>query len=178
MNFLSTKFDGVYVVEPELKKDDRGFLTRTYCEREFTTMGMNTRWVQQNHTRTLGRGSVRGLHWQSDPHPETKLIRCLKGTVLDVVVDVRPYSPSFGQSHTEELSADNMRALYIPAGFAHGFQCLEEECELFYLMSDFYIPELARGLHCRDQRLSISWPLPVINLSARDAALPGLAQLT
>jgi dTDP-4-dehydrorhamnose 3,5-epimerase len=98
--------------------------------------------------------------------------------VLDVVVDVRPGSVTFGKWHAEELSAENMRSLYIPAGFAHGFQCLEEVCELFYLMSEFYVPEMARGLNGADAKTGIRWPLPVINLSARDAALPGLGDLT
>jgi len=161
-------------VEPEPRKDERGFLARTYCDREFSGHGLNTCWVQQNHTRTLGRGSVRGMHWQADPLPEIKLVRCLVGRVLDVVVDVRPGSPTFGRWHAEELSAKNVRALYIPAGFAHGFQCLEDACELFYLMSEFYVPEMARGLNCQDEKTGIRWPLPVINLSPRDAALPGL----
>jgi len=177
MRFLPTTLDGVFVVEPEPRRDERGFLARTYCDREFSGQGLNTRWVQQNPTRTLGRGSVRGMHWQAEPLPEVKLVRCLAGRVLDVVVDVRPGSPTFGRWHAEELSAENMRALYIPAGFAHGFQCLEDVCELFYLMSEFYVPEMARGLNCQDEKTGICWPLPVINLSPRDAALPGLDEL-
>ena len=177
MKFLRTAFDGVFIVEPEPRRDERGFLARTYCERAFSANGLNTQWVQQNHTQTFGLGSVRGLHWQAEPHPEIKLVRCLAGRVLDVIVDLRPNSPTFGRSLTEELSAQNMRALYIPAGFAHGFQCLADACELFYLMSDNYIGELARGIHCLDPKLSISWPFPVINLSPRDASLPCLAEL-
>ncbi len=177
MKFVSTALEGVVIVEPEPRRDERGFLARSYCEREFATQGLNTRWVQQNHTRTLGTGSVRGLHWQAEPFPEIKLVRCLVGRVLDVVVDVRPGSPTFGKWHAEELSAENMRSLYIPAGFAHGFQCLEDACELFYLMSEFYVPEMARGLQCEDREIGIAWPLPVVNLSARDAALPCLREL-
>jgi dTDP-4-dehydrorhamnose 3,5-epimerase len=104
-------------------------------------------------------------------------VRCLVGKVLDVVVDVRLGSPTFGKWHAEELSSENMRALYIPAGLAHGFQCLEEASELFYLMSEFYVPELACGLRCEDSEVGIAWPLPVVNLSPRDAALPGLRDL-
>ena len=177
MKFIPTTLDGVLVVEPEPRRDERGFLARTYCEKEFAADGLNTRWVQQNHTRTLGRGSVRGMHWQAEPLPEIKLVRCLAGRVLDVVVDVRPGSPTFGKWHAEELSAENMRSLYIPAGYAHGFQCLEDACELFYLMSEFYVPEMARGLNCRDAKTGVNWPLPVINLSPRDAALPDLDEL-
>jgi dTDP-4-dehydrorhamnose 3,5-epimerase len=178
MKFVPTTLVGVLIVEPEPRRDDRGFLARTYCEREFAEAGLNTRWLQQNHTATLQKGSVRGMHWQAEPLPEVKLVRCLVGRVLDVVVDVRPKSPTFGRWHAEELSAENMRALYIPAGFAHGFQCLEERCELFYLMSEFYAPDLARGLRCDDPETGIRWPLPVSNLSTRDATLPGLREIT
>jgi len=174
MRFLPTGFEGLHVVEPEPRSDERGFLARTYCEQEFAAKGLNTCWVQMNHTRTKGAGSLRGLHWQADPWAEIKLVRCLSGRVFDVVVDLRPDSPSFGKWHAEELSAENMRALYIPKGFAHGFQCLEATCELFYLMSEFYLPEMARGLHCLDREVGVEWPLPVVNLSERDANLPGL----
>jgi dTDP-4-dehydrorhamnose 3,5-epimerase len=177
MRFVSTSLEGLRVVEPEPRRDERGFLARTYCEREFAAAGLNTHWVQQNHTATLQKGSVRGMHWQAAPLPEIKLVRCLVGRVLDVVVDVRPTSPTLGAWHAEELSAENMRALYIPAGFAHGFQCLEDRCELFYLMSEFYHLDMARGLRWDDPEAAIRWPLPVVNLSARDAALPGLREL-
>lgn len=177
MKFVPTTLEGLLVVEPEPRRDERGFLARTYCEKEFAAQGLNTRWVQQNHARTLGLGSVRGMHWQAEPLPEIKLVRCLAGRVLDVVVDVRPGSPTFGKWHAEELSGENMRALYIPAGFAHGFQCLEDVCELFYLMSEFYVPEMACGLRCDDPEIRIAWPLSVISLSPRDAALPSLSVL-
>ena len=177
MKFIPTKFEGVMIVEPEPRHDERGFFARIYCEQEFAEQGLNTRWVQQNHTLTKTRGSVRGMHWQAEPQPEIKLVRCLAGRVLDVVVDVRTSSPTFGRWEAFDLSPHNMRALYIPAGFAHGFQCLEDSCELFYLMSEFYHAELARGVHCEDPAIGINWPLPVVNLSARDAALPPLHEL-
>ena len=177
MKFTPSQMEGIWLIEPEPRKDERGFLARTYCEKEFAGHSLNTRWVQQNHTRTLGTGSVRGMHWQADPLPEIKLVRCLVGRVLDVVVDVRPQSPTFGQWEAYELSAQNMHALYIPAGFAHGFQCLEEACEIFYLMSAFYHPDLARGIHCADPGLGIAWPLPVQNLSERDTGLTCLRDL-
>lgn len=177
MTFKRASFDGVWLIEPEPRRDNRGFFARSYCDQEFASHGLNTTWVQQNHTRTWGIGSVRGMHWQADPKPEIKLVRCLVGRVLDVVVDVRLDSPTFGQWHAEELTAENMRALYIPAGFAHGFQCLEESCELFYLMSEFYHADLARGVKCDDARIGIEWPFPVIGLSPRDAALPLLQDL-
>jgi dTDP-4-dehydrorhamnose 3,5-epimerase len=120
---------------------------------------------------------VRHCAWQAEPLPEIKLVRCLAGRVHDVVVDVRPASPTFGQWQAFELSAQNMRSLYIPAGFAHGFQCLEDACELFYLMSEFYQADLARGLLCDDPQVGVKWPLPVVNLSLRDAALPRLGEV-
>ncbi|HRH95825.1 MAG TPA: dTDP-4-dehydrorhamnose 3,5-epimerase [Prosthecobacter sp.] len=176
MKFHPATLEGVLIVEPEPRRDERGFLARTYCEREFAAQGLNTRWVQQNHTSTRQKGSVRGMHWQAEPLPEIKLVRCLAGRVLDVIVDVRPNSPTFGKWHAEELSAENMRALYIPAGFAHGFQCLEDTCELFYLMSEFYQPDLARGLRCDEPQVGIAWPLSILNLSPRDASLPLLSE--
>lgn len=178
MNFRPASLPEVIIVEPEPRRDERGFLARTFCEREFSKRGLNIHWPQHNHTLTQGRGSVRGLHWQAEPKPEIKLVRCLSGAVWDVVVDVRPTSPTFGQSTALELSAENHRAVYIPAGFAHGFQCLTEQCELFYLMSEFYEADLARGISALDTKLCISWPLPVVNLSARDAALPPLSEIT
>ena len=177
MQFLSTSLEGVFIVEPEPRRDERGFLARTYCERESAAQGLNTRWVQHNHTLTKMKGSVRGMHYQADSSPEIKLVRCLAGRVLDVVVDVRRQSPTFGRWEAFELSPETMRALYIPAGFAHGFQCLEDHCELFYLMSEFYQADLARGIRWDDPHIGIAWPLPVMNLSARDAALPHLHEL-
>jgi dTDP-4-dehydrorhamnose 3,5-epimerase len=176
MHFEPTGLPGVTVVIPEPRADERGFLARTYCEKEFTSVGLNTRWVQHNHTLTLGRGSIRGLHFQANPFPEAKLVRCLAGTVFDVAVDLRPGSPHHGRWTAVELSADNGCAVYIPPGFAHGFQCLAERCELFYLMSEFYHPDSARGVRWDDPDLGISWPLPVNRLSPRDAALPLLSQ--
>ena len=177
MKFNATGLEGVWLIEPELRHDARGFFARTYCEQEFAEHSLNTQWVQQNHTLTKTRGSVRGMHWQADPKPEIKLVRCLAGCVMDVVVDVRSSSPTFGHWQAFELSAQNMRALYIPVGFAHGFQCLEEVCELFYLMSEFYDADLALGVRCDDPQIGIAWPLPVENLSARDAALPHLQEV-
>ncbi len=141
MNFRPTALPEVLVVEPEPHADERGFLARTFCGREFAAHGLNTQWPQHNHTLTRGLGSVRGLHWQADPKPEIKLVRCIAGRVWDVVLDVRPTSPTFGRWTALELSAENRLALYIPAGFAHGFQCLTQECELLYLMSEFYEPD-------------------------------------
>lgn len=176
MQIRATRFDHAYLIESAPHVDDRGFLCRTYCEREFESYGLNTRWVQQNHTRTLFAGTVRGMHWQGGSRPEVKLVRCLVGRVWDVIVDIRQASPTFGQWEAFELSADSMTAVYIPTGFAHGFQCLDDDgCELLYSMSEFYEPAMARGVHCMDQDIGIDWPYPVANLSARDTNLPGLS---
>lgn len=177
MKFIPGQLEGVWIIDAEPRGDERGFLSRAYCEEEFAAHGLNTRWPQHNHTLTVAAGSVRGMHWQAAPKPEIKVVRCIAGRVLDVVVDVRRESPTFGRWEAVELSAANLRALYIPEGFAHGFQCLEDQCQLYYLMSESYHPDLARGLRWDDPAVGIEWPLPGINLSARDVALPLLEEI-
>ena len=177
MKFSRTKLDGVWLIELELRADERGFLARTFCEQEFAAHGLNTRWPQCNLTLTRQRGMIRGLHFQAEPKPETKLIRCAAGSVFDVLVDVRHDSPTFGQWEGFELTARNRRMLCVPGGFAHGFQCLCDDCELFYQMSEFYVPELARGVRWNDPQIGIRWPLAEGQLSERDRALPLLAEL-
>ena len=152
MRFTSAKLEGVWLIGPEPRTDERGFFARTYCEQEFAAHGLNTRWPQGNLTRTLRRGMVRGLHWQAEPKPEVKLVRCSAGAIWDVVVDVRRGSPTFGRWEAFELTADNGHQLYIPAGFAHGFQCLADHSEVAYLMGEFYVAELARGLRWDTRR--------------------------
>jgi dTDP-4-dehydrorhamnose 3,5-epimerase len=172
VKFHPTRLDGLVVVELDPRGDERGFFARTYCEDEFRRAGLNTAWPQCNQTRTCAVGAVRGMHWQAEPSPEIKLIRCTAGRIFDVLVDVRPGSATFGQWEGFELSPDCGRQLYVPGGFAHGFQVLEPDSEVFYMMSSAYVPELARGLHHADPTTAISWPLPVCQVSARDAALP------
>jgi dTDP-4-dehydrorhamnose 3,5-epimerase len=172
MRFLTTSLAGVWLIQLEPHQDERGFLARTYCEREFAERGLNTRWPQCNTTFTRQRGMIRGLHYQADPKPETKLIRCTAGVVFDVLVDVRPGSPTYGRWASFELSSHNHCQLYAPGGLAHGFQCLSDNCELFYLMSESYFPELARGIRWNDPTLNIPWPLAHPILSARDQNLP------
>src|SRR5262245_42371822 len=140
MKFIPTTFEGVWLIELEPHADERGFFARTYCEREFAAQGLNTRWPQANVTRTLRRGTIRGLHWQAEPKPEIKLVRCAAGEIWDVVVDIRRASPTFGRWESFELTGDNQRQLYISGGFAHGFQCLSDGSEVSYLMSEFYEP--------------------------------------
>lgn len=174
MKFAPAKIPGVWVIDLELKEDARGFFARTWCEHEFCALDLNTHWPQGNLTRTLRQGMIRGMHWQAEPHPEIKLVRCSRGAIWDVLVDVRKDSPAYGQWQSFELTGDNHRQLYVPAGVAHGFQCLEAGSEVSYLMSDFYVPELARGLRWNDPRVGIEWPLPEPELSERDRSLPCL----
>jgi dTDP-4-dehydrorhamnose 3,5-epimerase len=177
MKFATTKLPGVWLIELELREDERGFLARTYCEREFAKHGLNTRWPQCNLTLTKKRGTIRGLHFQAEPKPEIKLIRCAVGAIYDVLVDARRGSPTFGQWESFELTAENRRTLYAPGGFAHGFQSLTDNCEVFYHMSEFYFPELARGFRWNDPEVGVRWPLPSPMVSERDQKLPRLAEL-
>ena len=178
MKFSQTFLPGVWIIDPELREDERGFLARTYCENEFAAHRLNTYWPQCNLTLTRKRGMLRGLHYQAEPKPEMKLIRCSAGAVFDVVVDIRHQSSTFGKWEAFELTAHNRRLLYVPGGFAHGFQCLTDDCELFYQMSEFYVPELARGLRWNDSQVGIRWPIPEPKLSPRDQALPLLSALS
>lgn len=177
MKFRPTKLFGVWLLEPQLCCDERGWFARTWCEKEFTSHGLNTHWPQGNLTRTLRQGIIRGLHWQAEPYPEVKLIRCASGAIWDVVVDVRHGSPMFGHWEAFELTASNGLQLYVPAGYAHGFQCLQDGSEVSYLMGQTYVPELARGLRWDDPQVGITWPRSDFSLSERDRSLPGLAEL-
>jgi len=172
MKFSKASAPGLWLVELDLREDERGFLARTYCETEFAEHGLNTRWPQCNLTLTNKRGMIRGLHFQGEPKPEIKLIRCAAGAIFDVLVDMRRGSPTFGRWEGFELTAENRLTLYVPGGFAHGFQCLADNCEIFYQMSEFYFPELARGLRWNDPQVGIKWPLPDPILSERDKNLP------
>jgi len=172
MKFSKTSLLGVWLIDLELREDDRGFLARTYCETEFLDHGLNTHWPQCNLTLTKKRGIIRGMHFQADPKPEIKLIRCATGAVFDVLVDVRRDSPTFGQWQAFELTGENHRTLYVPGGIAHGFQCLADNCQVFSQMSESYFPELARGIRWNDPQVGIKWPLAESILSERDMKLP------
>ncbi|MBI3898540.1 MAG: dTDP-4-dehydrorhamnose 3,5-epimerase [Gammaproteobacteria bacterium] len=174
MKILHTALPGVLVVEAVPIADDRGAFTRLYCERELASIIGDRRIVQINHSRTAKIGAVRGMHYQHPPHAEMKLVRCLKGRVWDVAVDLRAGSPTFLQWHAEELAPGNARMMVIPEGCAHGFQVLEPDSELLYLHTAFYTPEAEDGVSCNDLRLGITWPLPVADLSRRDSNHPAL----
>lgn len=175
MKFSKTTLAGLWVIDLELREDERGFLARTFCENEFSEHGLNTRWPQCNLTLTKKRGMIRGMHFQASPRPEVKLVRCAAGAIFDVAVDVRPNSPTFGKWEGFELTGQNRRILYIPGGFAHGFQCLADNTEVFYQMSEFFFADLSRGVRWNDPTVAITWPLPDPILSERDKNLPLLA---
>lgn len=168
MKINPTAIPGVMFVETTPHVDHRGAFARLYCEHELASLIDNRRILQINHSRTSAVGAIRGMHFQHPPHAEMKLVRCLTGRVWDVAVDLRKNSPSFLQWHAEELTPKNTRMLVIPEGCAHGFQVLEEESELLYLHTAFYIPDAEGGLRYDDPRLAIPWPLPVTDLSPRD----------
>lgn len=169
---MPTPLDGSFVVEPELISDDRGFFARSFCQNEFRAHGLDPAAAQCNISFNSKRGTLRGLHFQAKPHEEAKLVRCTRGVIWDVIVDLREDSPTRHRWFSVELSADNHRALFVPAGFAHGFQTLVDDSEVLYLMSEFYHPESARGLRWDDPAFGISWPCPDPVLSPRDRSYP------
>ena len=177
MKIVDAEFGGVHEVLMEQNTDDRGFFSRLFCRDSFVAAGLNADWPQINVSMTLKRGTLRGLHFQKKPSEEIKLVTCLAGVIFDVVVDVRPESSTFGQWRSFELSEKRSLALYVPAGFAHGFQCLSDDCRVVYLMSRDFQPTLSGGIRYDDAALCIDWPLPVGSISAKDAALAGLDSL-
>jgi dTDP-4-dehydrorhamnose 3,5-epimerase (EC 5.1.3.13) len=169
---FATPIAGLKVVERSSRGDRRGFLARLFCADELADAGWCKPVAQVNQTFTKMAGTVRGLHFQHPPQAEMKLVTCLQGAIWDVAVDIRAGSPTFLQWHAEELSASNRRAMLIPEGLAHGFQTLTDECGLIYLHTAAYSPACEAGLHPRDPLLSIAWPRPIAELSARDAKHP------
>jgi dTDP-4-dehydrorhamnose 3,5-epimerase len=178
MIFRETDLDGVVVIDLEKIEDERGYFARTWCWKEFFDAGLETTFVQCSVSHNRLRGTLRGMHFQVAPSAEGKLIRCTRGRVFDVAVDVRPGSPTRGNWVSVELSADTGRMIYISEGFAHGFQTLEDGSELFYQMTAAYDAKAARGLRWDDPALAIAWPIPEPTvLSARDRTLPRLAEV-
>jgi dTDP-4-dehydrorhamnose 3,5-epimerase len=169
---IDTPLLGLKIIQRKRIGDDRGFLQRLFCASELKSIGWQKPVAQINHTFTQKKGTVRGIHFQRQPHVEAKLVSCIKGEIWDVAVDLRTGSPGFLQWHAEHLSEENQRALLIPEGFAHGFQSLSDECELIYVHSAAYAADAEGGLNARDPRLDISWPLPITGLSDRDEAHP------
>ena len=172
MRFVATNLEGAFVIELERKEDSRGFFARSFCQRELESHGLSLNVAQSNVAFTRNRGTLRGLHYQAPPATEAKLIRCTRGSVFDVIVDLRSESPTYLKHFGLELSAENHRALFVPALFAHGYQTLANESEVTYLVSEFYNPDYERGLRYDDPSLAISWPLPVDEISDKDKAWP------
>jgi dTDP-4-dehydrorhamnose 3,5-epimerase len=165
-----TPIADLLVVESKAFKDERGAFARLFCEQELSPVIGGRKIVQINHSCTTAVGAVRGMHFQHAPHAEMKLVRCLKGKVWDVAVDLRPQSPSYKRWYAHELSAQNAHMMVIPEGFAHGFQVLEAGSELLYLHTAIYKPEAEGGVRYNDPELGINWPLPVSDISARDSS--------
>ena len=172
MKFTPAGLDGVVVVDIEPVADERGFFARTYCAAEFERAGLAPGFAQSSVSFNARRGTLRGMHYQSAPHEEVKLVRCSRGALFDVVVDLRPDSSTFCRWFGVELSADNGRALYVPRGFAHGFVTLEDGTEASYQISVPYRPESARGVRWNDPRFGIVWPIPPIVVADRDRGFP------
>ncbi|MDD3275650.1 MAG: dTDP-4-dehydrorhamnose 3,5-epimerase [Kiritimatiellales bacterium] len=168
MKFEQTGIPGVWLIDIDPHEDERGFFARAWCAEEAAAHGLNPACVQCSFSFNKLRGTLRGMHWQTAPHAEAKWIRCTRGKAWDVALDLRPESPAYGQSIGIELSADTRRMIYIPEGVAHGFQTLENDTELFYQMSEVYVPALARGIRWNDPAFRIEWPVGQPVLSDRD----------
>jgi dTDP-4-dehydrorhamnose 3,5-epimerase len=172
MIFKETKLKGAYIIEIEPIEDERGFFARSFCEEEFKKHGLNPHIAQCNISYNKKKGTLRGMHYQVAPYEETKLVRCTMGAIYDVIVDLRPDSSTFKQWMGVELTQENRRLLYVPEGFAHGFQTLTDNAELIYYHSAFYSPEYERGLRFDDPTLAINWPLPAGAISPKDQSYP------
>jgi len=170
--FHELEIPGAFLLEPERVEDRRGFFARTYCRRELEARGLDPTVVQTNISVNRERGTVRGMHWQAKPHEEIKLVRCTRGAIFDVILDLRPGSPTYKRHLGVRLDENNRMALYVPAGVAHGFQSLEDDAEVFYQMSEFYHPESARGARWDDPAFDVEWPLPISMISERDLSHP------
>jgi len=170
--FAETNIHGAFVISLEPKRDERGFFARAWCEEELSRRGLCTQVMQCNIGFSERKGTVRGVHWQRAPHEEVKVVRCTRGGLFDVIVDVRPESPTYGQHHAIELWAADHSLLYIPAGVGHGYQTLTDETEMFYQTSQAYHAESCDGLRYNDPALGIAWPLDVSAIGARDLAWP------
>lgn len=168
MKITHTPLQDTFIVEPEPFKDDRGLLARVFCQQELQYILHKKNIVQINHSLTHQKGALRGMHFQYPPKSEIKMVKCLRGSIFDVMIDLRRNSSTFLKWHGEVLSAENMKMIYISEGFAHGFQTIEENCELLYLHTEFYNPEHEGGVRYDDPAVNISWPLAVSDISTKD----------
>ena len=172
MRFETTGLDDAWLVHLEPRQDSRGFFARTFCVDEFRAHGLETEFPQHSISRSFNKGTVRGMHFQREPHAEVKLVRCLSGAIWDVIIDMRPGSPTFRQWRAFELSDENGCQLYIPKDFAHGFQTLRDNAVVNYLISEFHVPDAASGVCHDDPAFGITWPLPVTTISEKDLLWP------
>ena len=175
MIFTPTPLPGGYVIEPKKIEDDRGFFARLLCQDEFAKLGLKHQLPQTNISRTFRRGTMRGLHFQRAPHAEVKIVRCTRGAVYDVMVDLRPESPTFKQWFGVELTQDNFKAAYVPEGFAHGYLTLADDSEIYYHASEVYHAESATGVPYNDPEFNIVWPIEVAVISRQDREWPAFA---
>ena len=172
MKFMPLPMQGAFVIEPEVIVDERGFFARTFCREEFIKNGLNQNLVQCSISFNKRKGTLRGMHYQKKPREEAKLVRCTMGSIYDVIIDLRPTSPTFKQWASVELNAENRKAIYIPEGFAHGFLTLTDESEVFYQMSEFFHTECVMGIRWDDEAFLIQWPSDVKVISERDRSYP------
>ncbi|QDU34542.1 dTDP-4-dehydrorhamnose 3,5-epimerase [Poriferisphaera corsica] len=172
MIFTETPLSGAYIIELEKRGDERGFFARAFCQREFEEHGLVTGFVQINNSLSAEVGTLRGMHYQLAPYAETKIVRTIRGSLYDVILDLRTDSPTFGKSFGQELSANNRKMMYVPKGFAHGFITLENDTEAFYFVDEFYAPEHERGIRYNDSEFDIKWPIQPTVLSEKDLNHP------
>ena len=168
MNFTETKLKGAYVIDLERREDTRGFFARAFCQKEFEAHGLTSIIAQANVAFNAKKGTLRGMHFQFPPAAESKLVRCTRGAILDIIVDLRPESPTYLEHIEVELSEDNQRSLYVPERFAHGYQALRDSPETSYQVGEFYTPACEGGLRHDDPRLKLHWPLTIVSISEKD----------
>lgn len=177
MIFTETKLKGAFTIDLERREDSRGFFARAFCQHEFEAHGLKPIIAQANIAHNIRKGTVRGMHFQFPPAAETKLVRCTRGAIIDIIVDLRPESPTYLDHVAVELNEDNQRALYVPERFAHGYQVLTDNTDTSYQVGEFYAPEAESGLMYNDRRLGLKWPLPVSVISDKDTKFRSLDEV-
>jgi dTDP-4-dehydrorhamnose 3,5-epimerase len=177
MIFTETRLKGAFIIDLDRKTDERGFFARAFCQNEFREHGLKPIIAQANLASNAKKGTVRGMHFQYPPAAESKLVRCTRGAILDIIVDLRPESPTYLEHVAVELNEDNMTALYVPERFAHGYQTLRDNTDTSYQVGEFYTPNAEGGLRYADTRLGLRWPLPVSVISAKDQAFHSLREI-
>ncbi|MCD4680091.1 MAG: dTDP-4-dehydrorhamnose 3,5-epimerase [Bacteroidales bacterium] len=168
MKFTETKLKGSYIIELELQSDERGFFARVFCKNEFEDIGLANNIVQINDSYNKCEGTLRGMHYQSPPKAEDKIVRCIAGSIYDVIIDIRKNSKTFGQWFGVELSAENRKMIFVPKGFAHGFLTMKDNTEVLYYPTEYYSPEYEGGIRYNDPKIGIQWPHSIIRISKRD----------